>query len=128
MLMPRNKGFPSPEILEARLRSLPELARKGLEKAQPKTWTSKSLRDERSYLLREVVFCSATRAWPNASQHKLGLDALRFAVMQACGMEADAEGHGRRLRAVPLSEDEDGYTKRTRPTEDEVVPWEKILG
>ncbi|KAI9725921.1 MAG: hypothetical protein M1828_002248 [Chrysothrix sp. TS-e1954] len=117
------KARPSPEMLRSRLGQLPELAARITAAAVGGAGLKD--RDAGKYLMRDVIACSAERAWPHGSQSRIGVDALRFAVLQACGLEADVEGWAREVKGVSLERGDE--ENRGRWGEEEVVPWEKIL-
>lgn len=100
--------LPSPEKMEANLVRLRELCEAVREKVQP--------RDLRGPVaLGEILTCSAEKAVEQGK--KLGVDGLRWAVLQAAGLECDEHGRRRKLDAdlfQQLAEEEEAENADAR--------------
>lgn len=92
VLFPNHK--PTPEALGRNMPKLEAVAENMRQLAAP--------RSERGLkALADVLMCSSEKAWPAGGPKKMGVDGVRWAVLQAVGMDCDADGRKRAPLEMP---------------------------
>jgi hypothetical protein len=51
--------------------------------------------------MSDVLMCSSEKAWPAGGPKKMGVDGVRWAVLQSVGLDCDADGRKRAPLEMP---------------------------
>lgn len=111
-LIYRTSNAPSPEKLQQRIEKLHIQTNKVREKVIPKGKRSNAV-------LNDIICCSSEKSLDKGRM--LGMDEVRWAVLQAAGLQCDVNGRKEKLEQL-------GRIDESAIGEDGMVSWEVMSG